>query len=225
MPGWLQVRLGVPMLITTLLLNYVGALFAAWVVTYPLRDLAAGGVAQTVAIPDAAQLPDLAPGGRLHLGVLVILVLPLVAWWLQRRTVVGYELRMVGHNRGFADYGGVDGRRVLLTMLLSGAICGLAGALVVLGVNHRYIDGVITTPGWAWSGFTAAILTGADPVLTLVRRPVPAGARGRRRGHGAATRTSRSSSSTSSRPRSSSSSRSGSILRALASGRAARGPR
>lgn len=168
LPGVLDVRLGVPMLITTLLLNYIGALFAAWIVTYPLRDVAAGGVAQTPTIPEAAWLPGL-PGTRLHLGVLAILVLPLVVRWFMGRTVAGYEFRMVGHNRAFAEYCGIGaGSRVLQATLLSGAICGLAGALVVVGVNHRYIDGVFTTAGWAWSGFTAAILTAGSPVPTLV---------------------------------------------------------
>ena len=168
LPGLLDVRLGVPMLITTLLLNYVGALFAAWVVTYPLRDVAAGGIAQTPTIPEAAWLPGL-PGTRLHVGVLALVALPILVRWLLGRTVAGYEFRMVGHNRLFAEYAGIAAaRRVLLATLLSGAICGLAGALVVQGVNHRYIDAVITTAGWAWSGFTAAILTAANPIGTLV---------------------------------------------------------
>ncbi len=209
LPGVLDTRLGVPMLITTLLLNYVGALFAAWVVTYPLRDVAAGGVAQTPIVPEAAWLPGV-PGSRLHLGVLVIVVLPLLVRWFLARTVAGYEFRIVGHSRAFADYGGIPAaRRVLAATLLSGAICGLAGALVVLGVNHRYIEGVITTSGWAWSGFTAAILTGLNPVLTLgaglFLGGLEVGATGMR-----ARPRCRSSSSTSFRRRSSSSSRSGS---------------
>jgi general nucleoside transport system permease protein len=168
-PGLLDVRLGVPMLITTLLLNYVGALFASWAVTYPLRDLAAGGIAQTVTLPQAAWLPVVVPGTRLSLAVLAIVALPIAVRWLLARSVVGYEFRMVGFNRAFADYGGIAaGRRVLLAATVSGGICGLAGSLVVLGLNHRYIDGVITSAGWAWSGFTAAILTGFDPILTLV---------------------------------------------------------
>jgi simple sugar transport system permease protein len=168
LPGVLDVRLAVPMLITSLLLNYVAALFAAWVVTYPLRDVAAGGVAQTEVIQPGAFLPGL-PGTRLHLGVVAILVLPLAVRWFFGRTVAGYEFRMVGHNRQFAAYGGIEaGRRVLAATLTSGAVCGLAGAIVVLGVNHRYVDGVFTTSGWAWSGFTAAILSGADPILTAV---------------------------------------------------------
>ena len=52
-PTWLQTRFEVPLLITTLLLNYVAALFAAYLVSYPFREVG-GGVAQTVMIPDAA---------------------------------------------------------------------------------------------------------------------------------------------------------------------------
>jgi general nucleoside transport system permease protein len=168
-PAWLQTRFDVPLLITTLLLNYVAALLAAYLVSYPLRDMGGGAaLAQTVAIPTGAQLPYLVPGGRLHAGVLALLVLPVIAWWLQRRTVFGYEMRMTGHNRWFADYGGVDGRRtVLLTMLISGAVCGLAGALLVLGVHYRYIDNSIVGPGYAWTGFTAALLAYADPLGSL----------------------------------------------------------
>ena len=167
-PGLLDARLGVPLLITSLLFNYIGTLFASWVVTYPLLDKSAGGVAQTPTLPEAAWLPALG-GSRLHLGVIAIIVLPLLVRWFYRRTVMGFEFRMTGHNRAFAEYGGIDApRRVLGATLISGAICGLAGALVVLGTNHRFVDGVITGSGWAWSGFTAAILTVANPVLTLV---------------------------------------------------------
>jgi general nucleoside transport system permease protein len=168
LPAVLDVRLGVPMLITTLLLNYIGALFAAWVVTYPMRDVSAGGVAQTALVPEGAWLAGI-PGTRLHVGFVAIILLPLAVRWLFSRTVAGFEFRMVGHNRLFADYGGIPaGRRVLEATLLSGAICGLAGALVVLGTSHRYTEGVITGAGWAWSAFTAAILTGANPLLTAV---------------------------------------------------------
>jgi ABC-type uncharacterized transport system permease subunit len=169
-PAWLQTRFEVPLLITTLLLNYIAAYFAAYLVSYPFRDVtASGALAQTVMIPQAAQLPYLVPGGRLHAGVLLLLVLPAAAWWLQRRTVIGYEMRMTGHNPSFAESGGVDRKRIThRTMLLSGAICGLAGALVVLGIHYRYVDASITQPGYAWTGFTATLLAVADPIWTLV---------------------------------------------------------
>jgi ABC-type uncharacterized transport system permease subunit len=169
-PAVLEVRLAVPILITSLLLNYIAALFAAWVANYPLRDLSGGGgLPQTVLIANDAWLPIVLPGTRLYLGIVTLVILPLIVGWFFRRTVAGYELRALGANRRFARYGGVNvGRGVTGAMLASGAICGLAGSLVVLGVNHRYIDGYVTQASFAWSGFIAAILTGAAPIATVL---------------------------------------------------------
>jgi simple sugar transport system permease protein len=89
--------------------------------------------------------------------------------WLQRRSVIGYEMRMTGANAAFAEYGGVNvGRTTTLAMALSGAICGLGGALLVTGLNHRFVDATINGSGYAWTGFIAALLAVADPVLTVV---------------------------------------------------------
>jgi simple sugar transport system permease protein len=168
-PAWWQVRFAVPLLITTLLLNYIADLFAQYVVTYPLRDLAAGGLAETKKVPDSIQLPYLFNEPRLQIGLFVALLLPLGIAWFQRRTVLGYVMRITGFNPRFAEYGGVDMRRtILLTMFVSGAICGLAGVIQVLGVNYRYVDGTITSAGYAWSGFAAALLALADPLYTVI---------------------------------------------------------
>jgi len=169
LPGWWQVRFEVPLLITTLLLNYIAALFAAYVVTYPLRDVAAGGLAETKMIPDSIQLPFLFGEPRLHWGIFVALLLPLAIAWFQPRTVLGYVMRITGLNPRFAEYGGVNmPRTILTTMAISGAICGLAGAVQVLGVTYRYVDGTITSAGYAWSGFTAALLALSNPIYTVI---------------------------------------------------------
>ena len=67
-PTWLQARFEVPLLITTLLLNYVAAAVRGLPRVLPAAGGAVAAVAQTAMIPDAAQLPYLAPGGRLHAG-------------------------------------------------------------------------------------------------------------------------------------------------------------
>jgi simple sugar transport system permease protein len=169
-PAILEVRLQVPILITSLLLNYIAALFAAWAANYPLRDVSGnGGLPQTPLIAKEEWLPIILSGTRLHLGIVTLVILPLLVAWIFRRTVAGYELRAIGANPRFARYGGVNvGRGVIGAMLASGAVCGLAGSLIVLGLNHRYIDGYITAASFAWSGFIAAILTGAAPILTVL---------------------------------------------------------
>lgn len=167
--GFWQVRYGAPLVITTLLLNFVAALFASYLVSHPLRDLTGGGaLAQTPMIPAEIRLPVIVPGTRLHLGVMAILLLPLAIAWFQRRTVLGYSMRITGLNPKFAEYGGVPMRRlVLLTMLASGAIAGLAGVVEVLGIHFRYIDNMVTAPGFAWTGLVAALLALANPLATV----------------------------------------------------------
>ena len=170
LPGWWEAWLRVPLVITTLLLNYVAALFATYIAAYPLRDRSGGStLAQTAELPSAMQLPIVVSGTPLHAGVFVALLLPIALLWLLSRTSFGYVMRMTGLNRDFAEAGGVPMRRTIVTtMALSGAICGLAGSLLVLGQTYRYLDGSIVGPGTAWTGLTAAMLAAFSPIFTVV---------------------------------------------------------
>jgi ABC-type uncharacterized transport system permease subunit len=167
--GFWEAHYGAPLVITTLLLNFVAALIASYLVSHPLRDVAGGGaLAQTAMISAELRLPLIVPGTRLHLGVLTILVLPLAVAWFQRRTVLGYSMRLAGLNPKFAEYGGVPMRRlIVLTMFVSGGIAGLAGVIEVLGLQFRYTDNMVTAPGFAWSGLVAALLALMNPLATL----------------------------------------------------------
>ena len=170
LPGWWEARLRVPLVVTTLLLNYVAALFATYIAAYPLRDRSGGStLAQTAEVPTAIQLPIVVSGTPLHAGVFVAVLLPIALLWLLSRTSLGYVMRMTGLNRDFAEAGGVPMQRTIVTtMALSGAICGLAGALLVLGQTYRYLDGSIVGPGIAWTGLTAGMLAAFNPIFTVV---------------------------------------------------------
>ncbi len=163
----LDVKFKVPLLIGTLLLNYPARYLASYVVGHPLRDIASG-MPQTPRIPESVELVRLVAGARLHAGALVVLALVLAAAWVLRRTATGYELRMTGKNPRFARVGGVDVRRLGHgAVLLSGAIAGGVGALEVLGTHHRFIDGALTDPLYAWTGLMAALLAGSSPLGVL----------------------------------------------------------
>jgi simple sugar transport system permease protein len=88
---------------------------------------------------------------------------------VDRRAVVGYELRMRGANARFAGYGGVALKRQALgAMFVSGAIGGLVGAIIVLGEQFRFIDDALLTPAYTWSGLMAALLANGEPVGAIV---------------------------------------------------------
>lgn len=166
--AFFEFRFRVPLLVSTLLMNYPARLFASYLVNHPMRDVGSG-LPQSERIADGVQLARLGAGGRLHVGIGIVLVAVVVAAFVVRRTRVGYRMRMAGLNPRFARAGGVDLRRLGYGVLFSsGALAGLVGAVQVLGVHHRFIDGSLTEPLWAWTGLMVALLCGSRPLGVLL---------------------------------------------------------
>jgi general nucleoside transport system permease protein len=164
-PGVLRARLGVDEVVTTLMLDFVAVNLTGWLLN---AFLLAPGVANsaTPIVASQAFLPRLLPPSTLSAGLLLALLL-LAAWalWV-RGSTLGYELRMVGANPGFAAATGIDVPRVIVAaMLLSGAVGGLGGGAHALGVVHRFVDGF--SPGYGFTGIAVALLgrNGAAGVL------------------------------------------------------------
>jgi simple sugar transport system permease protein len=163
--AWGEVRHGVPMLISSLLLSYPAIGVTSYLARFPLRDVSTG-LPQTMMIPPDARLGFLAE--PLNVGSLLIAALALAIVFVDRRTSAGYELRMRGKNARFAGYGGVRlGSQAVWAMFFSGAIAGLVGAIIVLGSHFRFIDGALLTPAYTWSGLMAALLASGEPVGTI----------------------------------------------------------
>jgi simple sugar transport system permease protein len=164
--AWGEVRHGVPMLISSLLLSYPAIGVTSYLARFPLRDVSTG-LPQTLMIPFDARLYVLS--GALNIGSVLIAMIALAVIFVDRRTSAGYELRMRGKNARFAAYGGVRlGRLALFAMFTSGAIAGLVGAILVLGSQFRFIDGALLSPAYTWSGLMAALLVSGEPVGAVV---------------------------------------------------------
>jgi simple sugar transport system permease protein len=164
--AWGETRHGIPMLISSLLLSYPAVGIASYVVRFPLRDTTTG-LPQTALVPEGARLMTLS--GPLNVGLLLIAAIALVVLFVDRRTVAGYELRMRGTNARFAGYGGVRlEAQAMRVMFASGAIAGLVGAIIVLGSQFRFIDDVLLTPSYTWSGLMAALLANGEPAGAIL---------------------------------------------------------
>jgi ABC-type uncharacterized transport system permease subunit len=166
--GWLDARFRMNLLITTLLLNYIAVLYAGYMVSYPLKDnTGSAAMAQTVMLDKSVWLPKLFQGMSLHAGFVLAAAGAILLFLFMRYTVKGYEIRMLGGNPLFAGYGGVQrGKMMLISMFVSGGFAGLAGSVEVLGTQYRYIEGALTTPGYAWSGIMATLLANSHPLGT-----------------------------------------------------------
>ncbi|MCR8642772.1 ABC transporter permease [Paenibacillus sp. N1-5-1-14] len=168
--GWLDAKFKVNLLITTLLLNYVATLLAGYLVANPFKDTkGSAALAQSAMIDKSTWLPKLMAGSSLHVGFIIAVIATIVLFWMMRSTVFGYEMNMTGSNPFFAMYGGVKSvSMVVTTMFISGGLAGLAGAVEVLGMQYRYLDGALTSPNYAWSGLMAALLAGSNPIGTAL---------------------------------------------------------
>jgi general nucleoside transport system permease protein len=129
--------LGVNETITTLMLNYVALKWLQYLITGPWRDPANKGFPIAPQISENAQFPAI-PGTDLHLGLLIAVTLAVVYFFALSRSRWGYEIRVVGESPRAAEYAGINVRRnMLLALMLSGAVAGLAGMSEVSGLSHR----------------------------------------------------------------------------------------
>ncbi|MGH7592443.1 MAG: ABC transporter permease [Gemmatimonadales bacterium] len=165
-PVVLRARFGITEVISTLLLNFVGAAAVSYAVTGPLQE-AGHTYPQSDPIATVARLPRLWYGTRLHLGfVLAIVIAVLLAACLQR-TKWGFQLRAAGTGpRAAALMGRIPLTRVAGTALLwSGALAGLGGAVEVSGVSYALYQNL--SPGYGFTAIAVALLGRLRPIPVL----------------------------------------------------------
>ena len=161
-PGFLKATSGAHEVVTTIMLNYILVFVTYWAISGPL------------ALPRAPQ-PITADTGNLHaslpiligrdgnLGIFIALAAVPSMWFLLYRTTIGFEIRAAGANPDAARYGGMKTRQlIVMTMSLSGLMCGLAGAVTLLGVVHQMAPGYDTTIGF--DAITVALLARSNPI-------------------------------------------------------------
>lgn len=153
--GWLRARFDANEIIVTIMLNYVAVQLLGWIVRGPLQETAAI-FPRSDPLVASAVLPELIPGS-LHSGIVIAAALAVLLFFLLRRSVFGYQIDAVGENRAAAEYGGIAGGRIIvLAMVVSGGLCGLAGGIEVSGVFHRLEETV--APGAGMTGIAVALM-------------------------------------------------------------------
>jgi len=140
-------------IVTTLMMNFIAIDLELYLVKGPLRDPKISTHPMTTPVAPTAELPNI-PGTEVHIGIIIALALSFVIYLLMSRTTLGYQFRVLGYNINAARYAGLSiSRLIILSLLVSGATAGLAGAVQVAGVM-RNID-----PEWVpFYGFEAVPL-------------------------------------------------------------------
>jgi len=163
--GGLRARWGVNEVITSLLLVYVAGLIFSWAIRDPFRDPGVSGL-QGKRIPGSTEFPTFSDM-YVHPGVFVAIALVPIFAYLMARTPFGFRVRMLGLNQDAAEVAGVPrGRTIVLLMVISGGMAGLAGAIQVFGVTHG-LDASIAS-GLGFTAIVVALLGRLRPVGVLL---------------------------------------------------------
>jgi len=192
-PGYLKGRFGVNEIITTLMLNYIAILWNNFWIFDQWSD---AGFQMTPTFEKSAWLPRLVDYARpynnfietsdsalvpflsniglgkisgmtLHLGFILALVVVVIVWWVLDRSRWGYEIKLAGDNPEAARYAGINiVRNVVLVMMFSGALAGLAGMSEISGVVHRLQERI--SPGYGFTGIIVAWLAKLNPFAVIL---------------------------------------------------------
>jgi len=166
-PILFKVWWGTNEILTSLMLSYVAVLLNDYLVQGPFRaaSVQPGANAQTESLKPNAHFPVILPDSQVTFLLPVGVLLAVLVWWAFRRTTLGYELGLHGHSPLAARSAGIRTTRVMIIgMLGSGVLAGVAGAAIVGGVFQAGISPF--PPDVGFNGILAALLVGTSPILT-----------------------------------------------------------
>lgn len=162
--GYLAVRFGANIVISTLMLAFVGDSVLQWAVRDGIRD-PDSFIANSRQLGDA-ELPSFF-GQDTHLGFLFALLVVPVVWWFIVRHRSGFRIDALGYNPAALDANEYASRKVIMgVMLVAGGLAGLAGMVETAGVNGRL--GGEASVGFGWDAIIVALLGRLHPIGVLV---------------------------------------------------------
>ncbi|WP_339063180.1 ABC transporter permease [Tepidibacillus marianensis] len=175
--GYLKGKFGVHEVISTIMLNWIALYLNNYVVmlkgfkrpqseaSYEILNTASIGLLENWKISDAGRewlsnYPFLADMMRapVNLGFIIALLLAALVWFILNKTTLGYELRAVGLNKEAAEYGGIGVKKsIIISMILAGALAGIAGAIQVLGVT-KSVAILAAMEGYGFNGIAVSLI-------------------------------------------------------------------
>jgi general nucleoside transport system permease protein len=166
-PALLKTRFNASEILTSLMLTYVAQLLLIYLVVGPWKDPEGYGFPQTRLFGTGATMPILVSGTRVHLGVLAAVIAVAVLWLMHARTLLGFQLRVLGQAPRAAAYAGFSGAGLTwFALLLGGALAGLAGIFETAGPIGQLTPSI--SPGYGFTAIIVAFLGRLHPVGVLL---------------------------------------------------------
>lgn len=162
-PALLKTRFNTNEILTSLMLVYIAQLYLDWLTRGPWRDPQGYNFPQTKSFQIEAVLPEVLSSGRAHWGFIFALVAAVALWFMMRFMLKGFQVSVLGQSERAGRFAGFSARRMVwFSMLLSGALAGLAGISEVSGsIGHLQPS---ISPGYGFTAIIVAFLGRLNPL-------------------------------------------------------------
>lgn len=165
-PALLRTKFNANEILTSLMLTYVATLLLSLLVHGPWRDPDGFNFPESRIFSDSATLPIILSGTRLHMGWVFALAFVAAAWVMMARTIIGFQIKVVGEAPAAARYAGFSVNKVIwFTLLLSGGAAGLAGLVEVSGPIGQLLPAI--SPGYGFTAIIVAFVGRLHPIGVL----------------------------------------------------------
>ncbi|MEM6384433.1 MAG: ABC transporter permease [Pseudomonadota bacterium] len=161
-PALLRVRFRANEILTSLMLAYIALLILDYLVRGPWRDPGGFNFPESRNFDDAQSLPILIEGSRVHLGILLSFAMVPVMWFFMSRTLAGHAFKVVGEAPRAAQFAGFSSKKLVYgSLMISGALAGLAGIMEVAGPIGELRPTI--SPGYGFTAIIVAFLGRLNP--------------------------------------------------------------
>ena len=162
-PAFLKAHLNTNEILTSLMLVYVAQLFLDWLVRGPWRNPGGLNFPETRTFDASAVLPEMVASGRAHWGFAFAIIAAILIWLMMRFTLKGFEISVLGQSERAGRFAGFSSRKMIwFSMLLSGALAGLAGISEVSGAIQQLRP--VISPGYGFTAIIVAFLGRLNPL-------------------------------------------------------------
>ncbi|MFA5179134.1 MAG: ABC transporter permease [Candidatus Izemoplasmatales bacterium] len=167
-PGLLKAFFNVNEVIATIMMNYIGmylcVIMAYNAAVYNTSITAINAYYPTANTPTLG-MSNLFPGSNIDLGIILAIIVAVIIWFLLKKTTLGYQLKAVGYSVPGSKYAGINYRRnVIISMMISGALAGLAAAITYLAVLPDYLRPVNKILSIGFEGISVALIAQSNPL-------------------------------------------------------------
>ena len=160
-----KAKLGISEIIVTIMLNYIAINLLGIAVRTFLMD-PAGSIPQSPKLDPSVTLYRFLKPTRLHAGFIIAVLMVFLVWFILEKTTVGYEIKVVGFNKRAAACNGISVvRNIIISAFLSGGLAGIAGAVEVMGVQRKLLEGISGECGY--TAVLIALLASNHPLGVL----------------------------------------------------------